>query len=95
MTIARLTTIVAFVATVSLVPAVAEQATFIKRPKTLGPRISTIITHATQDGSHFMCQAKCDPAAPYGYWQCEGTPSTVRCVLHCGPGKPQPECVHF
>ncbi len=94
MTIARLPTLAAFVVAVSLVPAVAQQATFIKKPKVLGNTISTIVTHASNDGSHFMCQGKCDPAAPWGYWRCEGTPSTVRCVLRCIP-IPQPECVPF
>jgi hypothetical protein len=94
MSVARLTTVLAFVSTISLVPALAEDATFIKKPKTLGAKVSTVETRATPGGSHFMCRGKCDPAAPWGYWQCEGSPSNVICVLSCVP-IPKPECVAF
>jgi hypothetical protein len=94
MTIAQLTALVAFVSIVMLVPADAQQATFMKKPKALGAKLSTVETRASTDGSHFMCRGKCDPASPWGYWRCDGTPSTVICVLSCVP-IPKPECVAF
>ena len=84
---------VAFFATASLVPAVAEQATPIKKPKVLGERISTVTTYET--GSHINCQGKCSKDAGYEYWQCKGTHSDVRCFVDCTAPTPHGQCVPF
>jgi hypothetical protein len=88
MTIDRLTTLALFVA-VSVVPAAAEKATFIKKPKVLGSEISTITTFSSHQ--HITCRGRCSKGAAWDYWQCKGTSLTVRCELICSP-VPRPGC---
>ena len=92
MRIASLTAL-AFFATATVVPAVAEQATPIKKPKVLGERISTVTTY--QAGSHINCQGRCSPGAGWEYWQCKGTHADVKCFVDCRGPAPHGQCVPF
>lgn len=91
----RITNLIAltFVAVALVVPAVAKQATPIKKPKVLGERITTVTTY--EAGSHINCQAKCSPNAGYEYWQCKGTHSDVRCFVDCRAPAPHGQCVPY
>src|SRR5262249_51232626 len=83
----------AFFAAASIVPTVAEQATFIKKPKALGEKISTVITYGTR--SRRNCQGRCSKGAGWDYWQCKGTSEDMTCFIDCTEPSPHGQCKPF
>src|SRR5258708_7676558 len=91
-------TVVALFAVASVAPAAAqEQAAFIKKPKVLGSKESTVTTYrAIRDnnssGSSINCSGRCFSDGGMRYWQCKGTHADVMCHLSCSPPPPRGEC---
>jgi len=93
MRIASLTIIAILVAAM---PAVAEEATLIKKPKALGTKKSTLTSYESrQGGPHINCQGICFGDGRTLHWQCKGTHADVACSLKCFPPPPVPECLPF
>ena len=85
-------TLVAFFAVASAVPAVAEYATFMNKPKELGARVSTVMTFSS--GPHIFCKGRCSDGAAFEHWECPGSIVDTACALVCRP-IPRPGCRSF
>jgi hypothetical protein len=81
------------------VPALADQATFIKKPKGLAGKMSTVTTYRGDGGggggSVINCSGACFSDGGTRYWQCKGTHADVACFLSCSPPPPRGECHPF
>jgi|KBSSwiStaDraftv2_1062776.scaffolds.fasta_scaffold275968_2 hypothetical protein len=82
----------AFLTAASVVPAVAEYAPFIKKPKVLGDRVSTVTTF--RSGPHIFCQGNCSAGAPLVHWECPGSIVDTACAIVCRP-IPRGDCRSF
>src|SRR5258708_821976 len=92
--------LVALFAVASVAPAAAaeEQATFIKKPKVLGSKESTVTTHRAKrdndsSGSSISCSGRCFSDGGTRYWTCKGTHADVVCHLSCSPPPPKAGCL--
>ncbi len=91
--------LVALFAVVSVAPAAAEeQATFIKKPKVLGSKESTVTSYRARgdnnsSGSSISCSGTCFSDGVTRYWTCKGTHADVVCHLSCSP--PKGGCLPF
>ena len=92
---------IALFAVASVAPAAAqEQATFIKKPKALGGKESTVTTYrAMQDnnssGSSINCSGTCFSDGVTRHWTCNGSHADVMCQLRCSPPPPKGRCLAF
>ena len=77
----------------SAVPAAEEQATFIKRPKVLGSKESTVTTYGATGGSSINCSGRCFSGGGTHYWTCKGTHADVICHLSCSPPPVKAGCL--
>jgi hypothetical protein len=93
--------LVALFAVTSVAPLAAEEqaATFIKRPKVLGTKESTVTVYRAPDsassGPHINCSGRCFSNGGTHYWTCKGTHADVMCHLSCSPPPPKPGCLPF
>jgi hypothetical protein len=82
----------------SVAPALGqEQPTFMKKPKVLGIKESTVTTfRASGDnqsiGASINCRGTCFSDGVTRYWQCKGTHADVMCHIRCSPPPPRGEC---
>jgi hypothetical protein len=82
----------------SVAPALGqEQPTFMKKPKVLGSKESTVTTYrASGDnqstGASINCSGTCFSDGVTRYWQCRGTHADVMCHIRCSPPPPRGEC---
>jgi|HubBroStandDraft_4_1064222.scaffolds.fasta_scaffold1374040_2 uncharacterized membrane protein len=89
----------AFLAVASIVPAAAEvQADFIKKPKALSGKMSTVTSYKagpndSSSGSSISCSGTCNSDGHTRYWTCMGTHADVACHLTCSP--PRGGCLPF
>ena len=84
--------VAAFLAGASVVPAGAEYATFMKKPKVLGAKVSTVMTFSS--GPHIFCKGRCSDGAAFEHWECPGSIVDTACALVCRP-IPRPGCRAF
>jgi len=87
--------VAALFAAASVLPATAEQAAFIKKPKALGSKMSTVETYGGDQGGVINCRAACFNDGGWRYWQCKGSHADTMCQLRCSPPPPRGECVGF
>ena len=91
--------LVALVAVGSAVPVLAqEQSTFIRKPKVLGSKESTVTTYRAGGdgksiGASIICSGVCFSDGVTRYWQCKGTHADTFCHLRCSPPPPRGECL--
>lgn len=91
--------LVALFAVGSVVPVLAqEQPTFIKKPKMLGTKESTVTTYRAGGegksvGPSINCSGICFSDGVTRYWQCKGTHADTFCHLRCSPPPPRGECL--
>jgi hypothetical protein len=91
-------TIAALFAVTSVVAVAAEQATFIKKPKVLGTKVSTVTTYeiggeSSSSGPSINCSGTCFSDGGTHYWHCKGTHADVFCHLVCSPPPAHGECL--
>ena len=91
MKIASLTA-AAFLAAVSVAPAVAQDPKFIKKPKAMGAKVSTVSTF--HSGARIFCQGNCSAGAPMVHWECPGSIVDTACAIVCRP-IPRAGCRNF
>ena len=79
--------------------AAQEEGVFIKRPKVLGKKESTVTTYQARKGdenspgSFIDCSGRCPNDAATRYWKCKGTHVDVTCSLRCRPPPPKAGCL--
>lgn len=73
-------------------PAAAEFVPFIKKPKAMGQRLSTVSTF--KSGPRIFCQGNCSAGAPMVHWECHGSIVDTVCAIVCRP-IPRGECRNF
>ena len=74
--------------TATIVPAAAEKATFIEKPKVMGDEISTITTYQLNESSGFTkhCRGECFSDHVLRFWTCHGKSGDIlHCTLSCTP----------
>jgi hypothetical protein len=87
--------LLALFAVASFEPASAEDATFIKKPKALGSKDSTVTTYQATSGSSINCSGTCFSDGVTRHWTCKGTHADVMCQLRCAPPPPKGGCLPF
>ncbi len=79
--------------------AAQEQGVFIKKPKVLGKKDSTVTTYQAKKadenspGLFIDCSGMCFGDGVTRYWKCKGTHADVVCRLRCRPPPPKGECL--
>jgi hypothetical protein len=81
---------IACIAPPPAIAAAAEKSEFIKKPKVMGSKVSTVTGFRAKkgDGSGFFmnCSGRCGNGATLR-WRCEIAPDIIQmhCGLHCSP----------
>ena len=78
--------------------AIAAPAEFIKKPTTMGSRVSTVTTFSVRNrnsGPFLQCQGTCFSDHVTRHWRCEipSDNTIVHCHLNCSPPPPRGECL--